>query len=372
MYEKELYEGVDEILKASRSFRDRIEFAKESWTFESDALSLFESQIEIMETIKDLVNKNRYIESFILNRTIFENYFFIFLMLKGTKYIRRYKIAIKSNETPKQAYNKIKEELEKQLIEGRKDIFSFKPVKKFTEIEVTHIGRFSPDMDKIIPNYYFVFQEYDPIRHRIDKIKSIALKDLFPEHLIKWQQTHAYIYNMYLGFENVLNACILNGFINKEQKNRVKVHYNFLSSFTHLTKKCFDFTNSFELRRNRHYLIELNLLYILRILRLYLLLMIDFFSNTNHKICDIKRFLNHIDKIGNKYDYFWFIFNQPTEYDFWRYQTSKEFHAKRGEFLDEMVPYYKDPLERLKGQHQSALEISTGLGYNSPWPKHNQ
>lgn len=112
----EVFADVDEVLKLSRDFRERIEFSEISWTTESEALRLFESQLGIFETTKDLVNKNRYVEDFILNRTICKNFFLISLMSKGTKYLLRDKVPDRPIETPKQAYFQLAGELEKRRL----------------------------------------------------------------------------------------------------------------------------------------------------------------------------------------------------------------------------------------------------------------
>lgn len=371
MDEEEVFADLNDLFKLSLNFRERIEFAEVSWTTESEALQLFERHLDIFKTIKDLTSKDKYVEAFILNRTTFENYFLISLMLKGTKYRLKYKVPVKLGETPKQAYFRLAEELEKQRAKGRRDIVSFSPVKKYKQIEIVHQGLYSKVGDRLTPIYHFVFEEYDPIRHRIDKISTIASKDLFAEYREEWQKKHEALYKTYLGFENILEAATLNGLITEEQKIRVRVHYNFLSGFTHLTKMGVSLTTSYGWRRNIHYLRELNLLYVIRVLRLYLLLLVDFFSKTDHKIRDMKKLTLYLDEIGRKYDYFWFVFNGPSEYDFWTYQTAKEYHRKKGELLDESIPYYKDPCERLKKQHQSAHELTTGLIYTSPWPRKN-
>lgn len=278
-------------------------------------------------------------------------------------------MTVEPNETPRQAFAKIATELEKQLAEGRRDVVSFRPVKKHNQIEIVHEGLYSKKGDVLIPIYHFVFEEYDPFRHRIDRIPSIASKDLSTEYLGKWQKKHESLYKTYLGFENILDATVLNGLVTEDQKTRVKVHYNFLSGFTHLTKMGLDLTKSYNSRTNAHYLLELNLLYVLRIIRLYLLLLIDFFSKTDHKIRDVQKLASYLNGMGRKYDYFWFIFNKPSEYDSWKYQTAKEYRRKKGELLDEKIPYYRNPYERLKRQHQSARELSTGLVYKSPWAR---
>lgn len=53
MDENELLSDVDEIFEVSDGFRQRIEFADASWTTETEALELFKSQLDILETIRD-------------------------------------------------------------------------------------------------------------------------------------------------------------------------------------------------------------------------------------------------------------------------------------------------------------------------------
>ncbi|MEM3641610.1 MAG: DUF5677 domain-containing protein [Candidatus Bathyarchaeia archaeon] len=364
MKEKQLFEDVERILELSKTFRQKIEWAKTPWLHETEALKLFESQVQICETIRDLVKAEKYTEAFILNRTLFENFFLICLILKGSKYIRRYKIPVKPNENPKEIYNRLTKGLE-----GRKDIVSFKPLKNYGEIEVVHKGLYPKEGDRLIPVYYFVFKEYDPVKHRVGKIKSIMLKDFSPEVISKWQKEHESLYKAYFGFENLVKAAVLNDIITEKQTEKVRVHYNFLSAFTHLTNMSFEIAHSYKTSANKHYLMELNLLYVLSILRYYLLLLIDFFTKTEHSIKDIDQIRQFLKEQEQRYNYFWFIFNEPSEYDYFNYQTIKKYRQlTKRELLDEEIPYYKNPYERLKRQHQNIIEFSTGV-YKSPWPE---
>jgi hypothetical protein len=362
--ENQLFEDVEIILGLSKTFRDRIEYAKNVWEKENKALNLFESQVQLCETIRDLVKAERYTEAFILNRTVFENFFLISLILKGSKYVLRYNIPVKPGENPREAYNRLTKELE-----GRKDIVAFKPLKKYRKIEVVRKGLYTKKGDKLTPVYYFVFKEYDPITHRVGKIKSITSKDFSPEVVANWQKEHESLYKACFGFENIVKAAVLNDIITEEQAERVRVHYNFLSAFTHLTNMGFSMIHSYETQANKHYLMELNLLYVLSLLRFYLLLLIDFFSKTEHSIKDINYIIELLNEQEKRYSYFWFIYNKPSEYDYWKYQTVRKYRQLKGELLNEDIPYYKNPYQRLKEQHQNKVEFSTGLTYTSPWPE---
>jgi hypothetical protein len=370
MDETILLSDVEAIIKVSSNLRSNIQFADEVSDYEVKALSLFESQLDIAKTIEDLVKDKKFVDAFILNRTIFENYFLIALILKGTKYVLRYKISAKPKESIRKPYDELASRLKKLQTEGRKDIISFRPVDKYKQIEICYQGLFSKEGDRLIPMYYVVFEEYDPIRHRADKFPSIATKQIFTDHVAKRQKEQEKIYETYFGFENNLKACVLNGLITEEEKIHAKVHYNFLSGFTHLTHLGFNLTQSFDWTRNKHYLFELNLLYVTALLKLYLLLLADFFSKTNHEVKNADELHSFLNEISRKYDYFWFIFNGPTEYDIWSYETVKEMRRREGKPVDETVPYCRDPFKRLVAQHNTRLEISTGQFYNSPWPPH--
>lgn len=364
LQEKTLCDDVEKILGLSKDFRKRIAFVDTTWDTEMEALRLFESQVKISETIQDLAKDEKFGEAFILNRTLFENYLLICLILKGTKYVLKYKVPMKTGVTPKDAYNRLTRKLK-----DRKDIVSFRPVKEYRRIEVVHRGLYPKEGDRLTPVYHFVFRRYDPIGHWVGKIRSIVSKDFSPDTTARWQKKHESLYKTHFGFRNLVKASILNGILTDEQQVRVRVHYNFLSAFTHLTKMGFSLSMPYEKWKHNHYLLELNLLYVLRLLRLHLLRLIEFFSNTQHSIKDVAQLVTDLESLGRKYDNFWFIYNDPSEYDYWSFQTAKAYRHRKGEKLEEEIPYYKDPYHRLKRQHQTTKELSTDLTYTSPWPR---
>jgi len=364
LQEKQLFDDVEKILELANGFRERIAFAEATWDTEMEALRLFKSQVKISETIRDLVKREKYAEAFILNRTVFEDYLLICLILKGTKYVLKYKVPIETGKTARVMYDKLVRKMN-----DRKDIVSCRPVSNYKKIEIVHKGLYSREGDELIPVYYFVFKRYDPISHRIGKIESITSKDFFPETTDKWQKKHESLYRTYFGFRNLLKAAVINEILTDEQTVRAKVHYNFLSAFTHLTNMGFSLSMPYERWKHTHYLTELSLLYVLRLLRLYLLLLAEFFSNTKHSIKDADQLQTDLDTLGKRYDYFWFIYNDPTHYDYWNYQTVKGYRRMKGDKLKDEIPYYKDPYHRLRRQHQTVRELSTGLVYTSPWPR---
>jgi len=372
MEEPVLFREAKKIIQTCKKFKDNVQWWDSSWINDSEAIDLVIHQIEILESVKELVQQNKIVEGLILIRTVFENYFIISLILNGTKYKRKYKVDKEKNETQEEAYRRIEIELYKQIKNGKKDIVSFKALDKYKKIEITYTGYYSEDGERLIPAYYFVFKQYDPIIHRIDKIKSIRSKDIFHEHKEKWQKHHQYLYNYYLKPQNLIECSILNNIISEERKERFYVHYNFLSGFSHLTQKGYDLTHEHGWDKNPHYLKELSLLYIIKLSCYYLSLLLKYFKRVKIKIKNEENFTEQINNIDLLFSYFWFIYNEHSDFDEYMYKTSKTYYKRRGKDLDDIIPYYKNPYERIKNQHRSTYELSTGESWTPPWEKHTK
>src|SRR4030042_1851946 len=112
MDNNELYKDADDLLNICDHFRSNIEWGKSSWLNEIEALNLLGREVGIFKTIEELVRQEKYGEAFILNRTVFENFFLLSLVLKGTMYELTYKVARRNGETQKEAYERLTKELE--------------------------------------------------------------------------------------------------------------------------------------------------------------------------------------------------------------------------------------------------------------------
>lgn len=370
MQESVLFKEAEEIIQVCKHFKEHIQWGKSSWINDSEAIKLVISQIEVLESTKELVKNEKIVEGFILLRTIFENFFIVSLILNGTKYKRKYVVERNLNETPEQAHRKLENQLREKIKKGRNNIVTFYPLRKYKNIEIVYTGFYSEDQERLIPSYYFFFKQYDPVRHRIDKIKSISSKDIFSEHKIKWQKSHQYLYNYYLSPQQLIEFAVLNDIINEEQKVRFQVHYNFLSGFSHLTNTGYDLIHNYPQNRNLHYLKEISLLYVIMLSSYYITLLLKYFKRVGLPIKNHVQLKEKINQINKLFYYFWFIYNESSTYDEYMYMTQKTFHKRKGKELDDKIPYYKNPFERLKNQHRSTWELSTGLHYNPPWEQH--
>jgi hypothetical protein len=114
-----------------------------------------------------------------------------------------------------------------------------------------------------------------------------------------------------------------------------------------------------------HYLSELALLYISFLLKYFLEEIIDYLSKNFEIDEDFKK---SIFEGFEDFDYFWFLKEKPHAYDKHEYLTIKN-HAKqtRNVDLDDKIPYFKNPLQRLVGLHTSKHELTTGSIYDSPF-----
>jgi hypothetical protein len=87
-----------------------------------------------------------------------------------------------------------------------------------------------------------------------------------------------------------------------------------------------------------------------------------------------------VDDSVAQIDYFWFFGGLPTDYDrvmtanYLTFQTLDENFRYR-KVIDprslsvDQIGHLPSPLGRLIGMHQSFREITTGIGYGSPWER---
>ena len=120
MEEPVLFREAEKIIQTCKKFKDNVQGGDSSWINDSEAIDLVIHLIEILESVKELVQQNKIVEGLILIRTVFENYFIISLILNGTKYKRKYKVDKEKNETQEEAYRRIEIELYKQIKKRQK------------------------------------------------------------------------------------------------------------------------------------------------------------------------------------------------------------------------------------------------------------
>ena len=71
----------------------------------------------------------------------------------------------------------------------------------------------------------------------------------------------------------------------------------------------------------------------------------------------------------------WFPGGSPHNYDrvvemnrrHWRARSDDNPLVDVSDVEDSELPYYRDPMDRLRRMHQSSREMTTGITYQSPW-----
>ncbi len=362
---------IDNVFKISSKIKPKTDVSHEEDGF---FLRFLNYQGISSLSVRDLIFDGKYVDAFRIIRCIFENYLLNLLMMNGELYQRTLKIIPKTKthqEVCEEAISKLKEDHKKGI---NKNIISVVATKDYKYLMVTYKGLTdAKDDDDIIPYYYFAFQEYDSERHIVEKIPEINEKSFYPEINKKWQKHHEEL-SKYLTFSGMKKALLLNKIYSEKEWIKISVHYQFLSTFIHPNKKNMriiegNIINSYinspeEIYNYDHYLSELALLYIAFLLRYFLEEIIGYLSK-NFKIDE--EFEKSLFEGFEDFDYFWFLKEKPHTYDEHEYLTIKN-HAKqtRDVELDDEIPYYKNPLQRLVGLHTSKHELTTGSVYNSP------
>jgi len=335
---------------------------REEW---STYFQILHSQCDTLDSILRLLNDGKYKECFILLRTVFETYLVFLLMLKGRRYreTKRFNIIPDPSSNKKDARDRTMEKWVKEWKCGDakyKNIVAIDPAHDDEGIYVTYEleGLFEEkDIEmkgQLVTMYYFAFHEYNPNVHYLASLPSISAGDLFPEISKERQREQKRLYHTYFYIDSVLRNLQINKLITDEQKDRIIVHYNFLSSFTHTTLKGLRAVKiggwnyvDFSEKRFDPILSELLLLYVVSLLQMYLSAILTFFKERKTGDWYIK-YETMVNQLNEANKDFWFIFNQPTEFDVKVSDEKKGWLKVEKRLVDEdVVLYYDDPIDRL-------------------------
>nr|MBI4156302.1 hypothetical protein [Candidatus Woesearchaeota archaeon] len=346
-------------------------------------ISWINHQITTLKDAYSLLSTNSYKSVFSLIRVVFEAYWVIDLSMNGPKFYlnyspkeghdiqKIYQVWVKDFESNKE--NKIKQ-----------GILEIKhPIKN--KIMVVYEGRKNQE-GKIIQNYYFLFKEYDhEIAHlglEEDYYESEELGKI-NEELIKKHKGFKWYFKFNGGIKDNL---LLNKLINEEEFERARVHYSFLSMWTHpsmnsirLIEKNIYGRGEFEdIKKYDFFLTRLALLYIGNTMCLYLNSFLKFarrqiFESKITSIKDEKDFINSVKAYLENTNYFWFIYNEPHYYYKWKYaskllgkQDIEEIKKlKISDMTASEIEYYKNPIKTLKNLSTSWNNEIIGK-YESP------
>ncbi len=319
------------------------------------------SELRTLNNIIGLVEKNFFKESFILLRTVFEKFMFFWLMFEGKRYrwTTTYKIIPNKNNNPKDA-----RDITYQMWENKKkdgDV-AFENVKKIDcskqdKIIVTY--EFEGLKDKIKPKneikpiYNFILEEYKPENAHLSSVENLS-ENSFP-FIISYSDKNIqkYMYNNFFYIKNLIRNLKINNLVDNTMANRINVHYNFMSKYVHPSKASIDIWLQFNKSSYPNYskinsdiYRELILLYICRLIYLYLKTYVNYYKNDDNKK-DCEKYENLIEELNRISNDIWFFDNGPLQYDIDKSNIQKQILKQSNRPVSNDIHYPKNPLERL-------------------------
>jgi len=357
-------QGLVDRLKTTPSLLDEmkkdIEDGMTGWVSTwSDYLDIVTSEFCSLDSVLMLMRSSRYKDCMILLRTIFEYYFLLVLMMKGRRYRFTYTYHVESGKglTQKEARDQTYEKWVKSWKSGEPRYSRVISIEKGHDDDIIRVttedeGLYEEkDVERkgdTTPYFFFVFQEYDPDAHFLSDLQTIYKPGSKYKQIA---EKHKRFYSQYLNINKIADNLELNGLLSQEQLERFWVHYNFLSSFAHPTRRGL---LELELKhypasepQTRKAIEELVLGYVAHFQAMFLRLVVDYFADKN-PAADLSSYASYSKELEACARKFWFIYNEPTDIDIANSRIQKEWMKIEGLRVPDGVLYYGDPIDRMK------------------------
>jgi hypothetical protein len=252
------------------------------------------------------------------------------------------------------------------------------------DVRLVREGLRSDTGDQILGIHYFLMQQYSPFMGTPGRYAATDDGFLSEEDRRRLAEENKAKYDVYLRWSSLLDSLQANGLATAAETSRIEVHYRFLSAFVHPATELPELVygrNVFDWPRYDHYSSELVLLYVIvlavRELRAFRQMV------SQPPVVDVagwEAIEERCSRSEGLSSYFWFADGSPTPYDFAQAANTRTFRRRSdgdweappvqpGDLGDEDVPYYENPLTRLVALHAGFAEMTTGIGYASPWPR---
>ena len=329
-----------------------------------DLFDIIKSEFESLDSITELVMKRKFKDSLIILRSVFEMMLFYWLVIHGKKYrfLQIFTVISNKENTPKKArdetikkWRKLKKEKNlkfEKVIDMQEE--GENKIKVLSEYEGMYERNDIEETGEIIPFYWAVLTDHYNQNVKFNselpsiKIgKSIDEKRI-KENLIK-QNT---IYSKYIHIDAIIKNLVLNNLISKIEEDHIRVHYNFLSGFTHPTKMRFQFKRNntpgfLAIDVSDEIITEQIMLYVCKFQYHLLGILLEKIKKYNSK-ANIEKYISHIETLKKITLDFWFIHDEPTKYDIVQSEQRKRLSKNLTCKNEELTVYYENPLIRLK------------------------
>ena len=168
------------------------------------------------------------------------------------------------------------------------------------------------------PGYIYALDQYNPKMVHIPYLTSIVNVHYSDNrnHIV---EKHKQLYSQFFHIKGILRNLLLNRLIGNSQKEKILVHYNFLSMFTHPSKENIKIYSNL----NRSYYTahpkydedtykELIVLYAAKLMQLYVRTIIDTYRK-NWNILNSDKYDKYIEELSSISRDLWFFDNDPID-----------------------------------------------------------
>jgi len=287
---------------------------------------------------------------------------FFWLMFEGKRYrwTTTYKIMPIKNTT-KYARDNTLQLWKKEKAAGNikfKDVINMESSKQ-DKIIVTYefegLKNKTNTSNEIVPIYNFILERYNPEDTHLSSIQNIA-ENTFP-FIISYTDTkknlQKFIYHNFFYIDNIIRNLVINNLVDKTKEDRIRVHYNFMSKYVHPSMASINIWLQFNESSYLNYpkiksdiYRELILLYIGRLMYLYLKTYVKYYKNNdNQKECE--KYEKLIEELSVMSNDLWFFDNDPLQYDIDKSNIQKQILRQTNRPVSNEIYYPQNPIERL-------------------------
>ncbi|MEV8548142.1 hypothetical protein [Streptomyces sp. NPDC051572] len=328
------------MIAAYSEWNDKIQGGQTELSMYGDLFDFVNFRMETADSCLMLLENDKVADSLGLSRSLLENYLIFMLMCRGHKFFQLQDLS-DQRLTEGQFKAKVKEaqdELEQLKTDGKATYIEVKryPRAKHRLMYIFEGLKDKEDPTFVIPVHFFQFQDFQPELMRLKNENYFQYYERSKDSKKKIQEhvdAEAWRYKHYLAYDALLHNLEINDIIDAVANARIEAHYTFLGKFLHPTKDAardLHENNNWHSRRTgigieQPYADEAKLL-----ASLYVCHLVAGILNEVATVIE-KAPAKYISQAGTqdlrtatalipeRFDYFWFLFNDPPLYDRFNY-----------------------------------------------------
>ena len=355
----DLYRTLDDTISLVTTLNEDCAKGLDWYSSWATWFDVFYSNFESLRSIIRLLETMSYADCFVILRKVFEYYFLLVLMVRGRKYKETlpYRIVPQGSSAKKDArdatFGKWMEEW-KSGESGKTEHQTIIDIQKGKADDIIRItfhkeGPFD-SKGNVTPRFVFSFEQYDPDVNFLADLRTVFSPYKRSSGTSEIVQNQRYLYRQFLTVRRILSNLKLNNLVTDDQADRFRVHYNFLSSFTHPTRRG---AEGFTLRYTKAKLRKdqatehVVMYYVAHFEAMLINEIVGYFVNKNPK-ADLSRYKFRASELEGLARDFWFIYNDPIAFDEGRSDDRKMLMRSRNLPIPTTTLYYDDPIDRMR------------------------